>query len=451
MEKVKFKKIIRTILIVILSLLTLSGAAVFLVYKGYGEFSIPRWARLKSSSSIPVEDYHSTLNYTEPKNSKIPRIDILMDDDYSLSKTNYTECSVQISNAAEYNLDPSDAKIRIRGNSTQYADKKPYKIKFNEKTSLFGGGDEKSWVLLANANDITGLHNYIAMEIYRQISAEDTFVPMVQIVNLYINNEYQGVYNLCDQIETGKTRVPISGKVKSTPEETDFLFENDAYAYYDKSSDQEGLAWFWFDRSISPFEIKSPDPDDDGYTREYTAYAQKRLGEIYDIILSKDWDAIQQAVDVDSFINGYLVSLITNNGDVAYKSLYYYLPSGGKLTYGPVWDMDLTFGAGSNSSEVIVYINTLWLKLTEVPEFNQRFKERYMEIYPGLGEFIETKIDEAVDYSGSDLENEFNIRASWGRIGEDEYQAAQTYDESISYMKTWTYKRLDYLKSLYNG
>ena len=107
----------------------------------------------------PVEKYHSYLNFDEPEKSQLPRIDITMDDDYMLSRKDYTGCSVQISNASEYDLDKTEAKIRIRGNSTAHADKKNYKIKFPEKISLFGGGEEKSWVLLANVDDITGIHN----------------------------------------------------------------------------------------------------------------------------------------------------------------------------------------------------------------------------------------------------------------------------------------------------
>ena len=448
-------KIIVRIISAIFILFAVMAVLLYCLYRfAYGRYSLPEWIRPSHEAMNNVVDYHSDIDFDEPANSELPRIDISMASDYKLSKDNYTKCSIQISNAEEYDLDESAAKIKIRGNTTQFADKKPYKIKFEEKTSLFGGGKEKSWVLLANVSDITGLHNYISMEIYRFIASEGTFVPMVQFVNLYINGDYQGVYNLCDQVETGKTRVPISGKIKATPEETDYLLENDMYAYYEGNAGEEGIGWFWLDKSITPFEVKSPDTEDSGYSKEYTDYIQNRLSEIYDVILTKDWDAIQNVIDVDSVINGFLVSMITNNVDISYKSVYYYLPAGGKLTYGPVWDMDMTFGEEKKTDYHLnifeaAEMNAVFEQLMQVPEFRAAFSDRYRQIYPQLETFIMDKIDEAVSYAGSDLENEFIIRADWGRYGTAEYTAAQTYDESIAFMKKWTHERVDFLYSKY--
>ena len=49
--------------------------------------------------------------------------------------------------------------IRGRGNSTWKAEKKPYRIKLENKTDVFGLGTNKHWVLLANAFDTTTFKN----------------------------------------------------------------------------------------------------------------------------------------------------------------------------------------------------------------------------------------------------------------------------------------------------
>lgn len=454
MHNKKVRKIIRIIMVMITLLFLFFGGIYVYGQYYYGMVSIPSWMRLTPKKEVIVENYHSYLNFDEPENSTLPRIDIAIDEDYQLSKSDYTKCSVQITNADEYDLEKADAKIKIRGNTTAQADKKPYKIKFDEKTSLFGGGKEKSWVLLANVNDIPGIHTYVSMELYRYLAPEGTFVPMVKFVNLYINDEYQGVYNLCDQVETGKTRVPIDGNIGLTPEQTDYLLEYDRYANNTGVTDKEGITWFMLDKSFIPIEVKSPDPDDDEYKKEYTEYISNRVEEIYDVILSKDWGAIQQVVDTDSFINGFLTSIIADNEDIAYKSVYLYLPADGKLTYGPVWDMDLTFGAGTSKGYKSILgessnYNFIWRQLMNVPEFKETFVNRYKEIYPDLEEFICSEIDEAVDIAGPDLENEFNIRYEWGKAGTKDYKSAKTYSESIDFMKSWTHERLEYLYSYY--
>ncbi len=445
------KKIIIICIIVIVVLVSLVTIAFIIGKNLYGSFSIPSWLRSPHKALREVKDFHSNLDFEDIEDSNLPRLDIILDKDYKLSKAEYTNCNIQIRNAEQYDLELTEAQIRIRGNSTSSADKKPYKIKFLEKKSVFGGGKEKGWVLLANTNDITGIHNYVSMEIYRYLAPEGTFIPMIRFVNLYINGCYQGVYNFCDQVETGKTRVPISGKIKSRPEETDYLIVNDQYA---SCEGEEGLEWFWLDKSITPMEIKSPDTSDINYNKEYTAYLKNRLEEIYDVILSKDWEAIRNCVDIDSIINGFLVSIITDNPDIAYKSIYYYLPAGGKLTFGPVWDMDLTFGAGSSPFWATLFgekaeLNAIWRQIMKVPEFREAFIERFKAVYIGLESFILDKIQEAVNFAGKELENEFNIRIEWGRYGSSEYKSANTYTEAIEYMRNWTRERLEDLYSEY--
>lgn len=452
------KKVIKRIVIAVVILATvvvlLPAAAEWIYKKKYGTLSIPSWMRPTHESKPDVKDYHSYLSFEEPENSLLPRIDISMDEDYLLSRTEYTNCFVQISNADEYNLESEKARIRIRGNSTQFADKKPYKICFFEETSLFGGGKERNWVLLANVNDTTGIHNYVSMELARYLMADGTFVPMVQFVNLYINGEYQGVYNLCDQVEPGDKRVPISKEIQATPEETDYLIVNDNYAYYDDNVENEGLTWFWLDWAMAAIEVKSPDPEGIYYSEEYTAYIQRRVNEIYAVIVSKDWEAICETVDIDSVINGFLVSIIADNPDIAIKSVFFYLPAGGKLTYGPVWDMDLTFGAGTSERRRDAFKeksdhNVFWKELMKVDEFRERFTRRLEEIYPEAKTYICDVIDEAVDYAGDDLEVEFVNRFDWGRYGVSEYKNVQTYEEAIAHMKKWTGERLDYLHEMY--
>ncbi len=104
-----------------------------------GEYSnpVPEPVTLLTNPIDPVE------------NSTLPRIDITFESDsYTLDKTNYTNATVAITNAGEDNLEETDAGIRIRGNSTAEAWKKPLKIKFDEKTSLFGRNAEKAGLYL---------------------------------------------------------------------------------------------------------------------------------------------------------------------------------------------------------------------------------------------------------------------------------------------------------------
>ena len=115
------KKRTRRFLRVIPCILVIVVITIFLLFKyAHGTISIPKWLRIKNKEMYHVENYHSNLKFAEVSGSLLPRIDIVMEEDYQLSRETYTKCTVQIKNAKEYDLDVSSANIRIRGNSTSH-------------------------------------------------------------------------------------------------------------------------------------------------------------------------------------------------------------------------------------------------------------------------------------------------------------------------------------------
>jgi len=99
--------------------------------------------------------------------------------------------------------------IHVRGNSTAYQRKKPYKIKLDKKADVFGlGGGTKSkhWVLLANYNDDSNMRNklfYDFSEHLGLVSMKSTWVDVV------MNGAYLGLYQFCQQIRVAEERINI--------------------------------------------------------------------------------------------------------------------------------------------------------------------------------------------------------------------------------------------------
>lgn len=101
-----------------------------------------------------------------------------------------------------------DIQIRLRGNSTRYRSKSPYKIKLEKKADLFGMGKSKHWVLLANDIDHTLIRNKLVLDFARDMGME-TASESVNVV-LIMDQEYRGVYQLCEQVRIGSNRVDIT-------------------------------------------------------------------------------------------------------------------------------------------------------------------------------------------------------------------------------------------------
>ena len=98
--------------------------------------------------------------------------------------------------------------MRGRGNVTWgFADKKPYKIKFDKKQDILGMGKNKHWALLANRFDGSMLRNRLAMYIASRLGME--YTPKMLPVDLVIDGKYMGSYYLSELVRIGKNRVDI--------------------------------------------------------------------------------------------------------------------------------------------------------------------------------------------------------------------------------------------------
>ncbi|RYD79642.1 MAG: hypothetical protein EOP53_09330, partial [Sphingobacteriales bacterium] len=88
--------------------------------------------------------------------------------------------------------------IKGRGNSTWGYAKKPYRLKLDSKTSIFGLPKAKNWVLLANYLDPTLMLNSVALKAGQLLSIPYTnsFVP----VDVSINGKYMGCYLFTEQV-----------------------------------------------------------------------------------------------------------------------------------------------------------------------------------------------------------------------------------------------------------
>lgn len=415
------------------------------------ELGLPEPVRPEAAKIYDVEPVHLSPQ-KEPAGSGLPRVDIELPEDYLLSREEYTKGTIAISKTEGYDLPAAPGKVRIRGNSTAHAAKKALKVRFDEKQSIFGHNAEKTWTLLANAFDKTSLHNAVSMDLYDYLTPAGTFVPMCRFVDVYVNGDYQGVYNLCDQVETGDARVAISGKIASDPELCDYLMVVD-YRASAEQPEGEGLEWFWLKWTNDLIEVKSPETRD-GRTKEQVAYLKDYLDRTYEAIKLKDWDEIQKRMDVDSFMRGLLTAEITNNTDIAQASMYMYKTAMGKLTFGPSWDFDMAFGSCVDGYEGAVdYMgtqnNVFFGELMNVPEFRKMYTDFFREHYDEILNHLLEKIDEEEAELSAVLENEYEIWTKNYDYNIPEMNELSSHAEQVEFMKTWTKERMEFLKKNY--
>ena len=232
------------------------------------------------------------------------------------------------------------ATTRLRGNASLNFAKKPYRIKFESKQRpLDAPAKAKKWTLISNYGDKTLMRNLLAFHISKVIGMP--YTPYGRSVDVILNGEYKGCYQLCDQIEVNKNRVNIdemeTSDISGEALTGGYLWEIDAYA------DQE-VSWFNSNHNI-PVTIKSPDEED--ITPEQSKYVADFFNKMEETVYATYFDnkdyGWRSILDAETFLKHFLIGELSGNTDT-YWSVYQYKKRGEDKAYtGPVWDFDIAF------------------------------------------------------------------------------------------------------------
>lgn len=263
------------------------------------------------------------------------------------SKENETVSTVYVvGNNGKYIHADDKTGVRGRGNASWNFAQKPYRLKFDKKVKLLDAPAEaKKWTLLSPYGDKSMMRNILAFEISRRVGAE--YTPYCQPVDVIMNGEYRGCYQLCDQIDVRKNRVDITEMKPEDNSSTNlsggYLIEIDANAGSEK-------CYFWSNKGI-PVTIKSP--DDDKITAEQKKYIQNAFNTLESKIFSSSFtdekSGYRAYFDIESFLKHFIVGELSGNTDT-YWSTYMYKERGDQKFYtGPVWDFDIAFDNDSRT------------------------------------------------------------------------------------------------------
>lgn len=367
--------------------------------------------------------------------------------------------------------------IEIRGNFSAMMPQKPYLLETrtdsgtNNNISLLGMPKENDWILMANYNDRSFVRNSLAFQIFRNMGH---YAPRTRLCEVYINNEYLGIYHLTEKIKRDKNRIDIS-KLKNTDIKGDEL----TGGYILKTDYPEGIN-FW-ESSFPPFiegtssvfhVFYYPKPDEINTVQK--DYITNFFYRFENAMHSEHFNDLHQGysyyIDENSFIDYFLVTELSRNVDGYKKSRYFYKvkdSKGGKLYSGPVWDFDW---AWKNINDCPVYTNVdgsgwSWqagkqCKLDVTPPmytarllqdtlFQQKLWRRYQELRQTClsTEFMFHYIDSVADYLKEAKNRHFT---KWNSLnvnyGTPEIEAPPgTFENEINRLKKWISLRLTWL------
>lgn len=389
------------------------------------------------------------------------------------NKKKKIDCTVSIDHPNdEWDL-VSTGTVRGRGNSTWlWYDKKPYRIKLDEKASVLGLDPEKDWVLLANYRDPSNLMNTFVFELGHEMGLP--YTNHSRYVELTFNGEYLGLYQLTEQIEQGGSRVDVD-------DIDGVLISLDADDGPDLSPDAGDNFW----SKIYGMPVCVKHPEDDMTSAEYNAIREdfakveskilairKNKGDLEAI--QKAYDELNEILDVQTFIDFLIIQELVYNVELAApRSMYMHKDKGGKWAMGPLWDFDAGFDfdwgtmyTGHNyfdrSRDLVLgtdpvhhtngyVVPEFFTDIFRCNAFRDAYKARWEEISPKILTDVWARVEKYAEH-GKDAWDR-NAKA-WPVYLDDARPSTSTlldWEEELSGMYGWLADRIDYLAPVINN
>ncbi len=361
--------------------------------------------------------------------------------------------------------------IKVRGNSTADPSKRAYRLKFGKdekdkttgevvkthKHDLMGGGYAKrNWALLANCFDHSLIRNALTCELGKIVGMP--FNPGYCFVDLVINNDYRGTYQVTDHPEVGSHRIDID-------EDKDWYIEFQGAG--GRMLDEPYISDV---KDCPAFNIKNPDYTDAADADKLVALKEEmrewakqwKSGFSTDATTmqsdTKGWRAYN---DEDQLLKWIIDTEITADYD-GYMTIKAYRAPDGKLFWGPVWDKDLAWDnygdytkvlaatVGTSTIKTLVYNNNAGNTLLGDPRFMKRIYETYNQL---LDDGLEQKLLDVVDklHQRVDQTQKLNFE-KWGITnvyggGLEKYHEWTDYAKYPEQLKSFITARLAFLKT----
>lgn len=370
--------------------------------------------------------------------------------------------------------------IEIRGSSSQMFPKKQYGFELrtsaNQDTiaSLLSLPAEGDWILYAPYSDKSLLRNVLAYKFGEDLG---WYAPRTRLVELYLNDQYQGVYVLTEKIKRDKNRVDIS---KLSPDENSGDDLTGGYIVKIDKFDGASVGLGWDSPYRPPNATQQNQvihfqyhyPKENEISVQQQQYIRKYVTDFENALTGPDWKhpkfGYLNFINVESFIDYAIINEISRNVDGYRLSTFLYKDKDskdGKLYIGPVWDYNLAFGNadycdGSRISGWAWDFNNVcngdywlipfwWKRLLLDPAYMIQFKDRWTELRNDIlsNQTIMHYIDSVVVELDEAQKRNF---VRWPVLNQYVWPnnyVGGTYANEIQYLKNWIRDRLNWMDS----
>ena len=277
-----------------------------------------------------------------------------------------------------YENKASGMTLKIRGNSSAFLLKSPYKIKLQKKADLLnprgGGRKDKNWLLL---NDyLFSLNLMIGLKVNELVGLQWT--PQMKHVNVIVNGDYKGNYMLCESVERNEDcRLNVN-------KNEGYIIENDSYAEFETK---------WFNTGVTGTRYTFKYPDEDDLTEEHLEWIKNYM---YEAEMSMYANTFDKYIDLKSFAKWMIGHDILGTSDWSGSNIFMTVyDKNAKLMMANMWDFDTNYIMEEDFAKIHTFDGGwVYPKLftSENPSFRDEYIKQWDEIkttfFPEMDAFL---------------------------------------------------------------
>lgn len=359
--------------------------------------------------------------------------------------------------------------IEVRGETSQSFAKKSYAVETWDSvgndmdTSFLNFPSEEDFILYGPFSDKSLLNNALAMKLTNDMGH---YASRTRFTELVINEDYKGVYLIMEKIKRDKNRVDIA-KLGTDEISGDDLTGGYIFRIDKGNSSGWTSKYNVYNSSIKlPFQFFYPRPD--SIRVEQKAYIKNYVDDFEDALASasfkndKDKHYLKY-IDLRSFVDNFILNELSKNVDGYRLSTYFHKDKdskGGKITAGPSWDFNLSFGNAdycqadiTNGFQYGVCEGThpfWWSKMQKDTVFTNALRCRWEELRMNTLSIsaMHQYLDTMAAYLGDAQVRNFKRWPIMGRYvwpNPSFYANSPSHGEVIGQMKKWIDDRVKWL------
>lgn len=347
------------------------------------------------------------------------------------------------------------AQIRVRGHSSRLFEKSPYQLDFVDENgeaapaAVMGMPAHSEWVLYGPYLDKSLVRNYMWYNIAGEVME---WAPNVRYCELILNGEYRGLYLMVETITDGvDCRLNLS-TTEQNVKTTGYLLRGDRTTQEDLGGQRD--IYTYLERMLTlQTDILIKYPGRSSLTQELRQEIELDYAAFEKALYSYDYDTDDYGywnyIDVDNFVDYFLINEFSLNVDAGRYSTYIYKDLSGKFKLA-VWDFNNAcdnFPADPLIPDQINMVSHTWFfMLCKSEDFVERLLDRYDELRASvLNEtYLLNYIDETLAYLGPAVERNNqrwnDAMTQWEPLTPVE-RNLHSHEEAVDQLKEWLYER----------